>query len=270
MLIKNIINIIESVAPLSYQESWDNSGLQIGDKEASVSSVLLCTDVTDAIVDEAIEKGCGLIISHHPLLFHGLKTIQGLTFQERAVIRCIREGIAIYSSHTPMDCYLRGVSGRMAERLGISEYAILHPTQGEEVGFGVIGNLPDAIPFDELLTKVKEAFRVPAIRYIPPRGGNTAQVRRIAMCGGAGAEFADDAILQDADVFISADWKHHQFLQYDGRIGVLDIGHFESEQFTKDVIAELILTYEAPDGTCPADDLTIILAESDRSPVLAL
>lgn len=260
MLLKDIINIIESVAPLSFQETWDNSGLQIGDKEASVSSVLLCTDVTDSIVDEAIEKGSQLIISHHPLLFHGLKTIQGATFQERAVIRCIQHGIAIYSSHTPMDCYLHGVSGRMAEKMGIYSYRILHPTQGEDVGFGVLGRLPEEMAFGDLLKRVKDVFHVPAIRYIPPKDGEDAMVRTIAMCGGAAAEFAEDAIEQGAEVYISADWKHHQFLQAAGQIGVMDIGHFECEQFTKEVIAELLVEH---------DDLTVILAENDLSPVKA-
>lgn len=260
MLLKDIINIIESVAPLSNQEEWDNSGLQIGDKEASVSSVLLCTDVTDSIVDEAIAKGSQLIISHHPLLFHGLRTIQGQTMQERVVIRCIRAGIAVYSSHTPMDCWLHGVSGKMAEKLGMSDYRILHPTRDSETGFGVIGRLPSPVPFAELLAEVKSAFGPAAIRYIAPSGGEQQTVSCVAMCGGAGAEFAEDAIAQGAEVFISADWKHHQFLELAGRIGILDIGHFESEQFAKEAMAELLL---------PFDELELVLAEADKSPVKA-
>jgi len=259
--LKNIIDIIESVAPLSQQESWDNSGLQIGDKEASVSSVLLCTDVTDAIVDEAIEKGVDLIVSHHPLLFHGLKTIQGETMQERAVIRCIRSGISIYSSHTAMDCYLHGVSGRMAEKLGIYDYRILHPTESETIGFGVIGKLPEKMPFSALLQMVKERFGSSAVRYIAPKEGEETMVETIGMCGGAGAEFADEALAQGADVYISADWKHHQLLDAVGKIAVMDVGHHESEQFTKDVIAELLVEH---------DCLTVILAENDLSPVKAV
>ena len=260
MLLKDIINIIESAAPLSNQEAWDNSGLQIGDKEASVSSVLLCTDVTDAIVDEAIEKQVDLIISHHPLLFHGLKTIQGQTMQERAVIRCIRAGISIYSSHTAMDCYLRGVSGKLAEHLGITQYRILHPTLNDQTGYGVIGDLPTPLPFSDLLQLAKTALGAAAIRYIPPQGDEATLVSRIAMCGGAGAEFIEDAIRQLADVYLSADWKHHQFIENAGRIGIMDVGHFESEQFTKEAIASLLA------GT----SLTLHLAAADRSPVKAL
>ncbi|MGN0239176.1 MAG: Nif3-like dinuclear metal center hexameric protein [Paludibacteraceae bacterium] len=260
MLLKDIIHIIESAAPLSNQESWDNSGLQIGDKEASVSSVLLCTDVTDAIVDEAIAKQVDLIISHHPLLFHGLKTIQGLTMQERAVIRCIRAGISIYSSHTAMDCYLHGVSGRLAEHLGIAHYRILHPTLNDQTGYGVIGELPTPLPFSELLQRTKTALGAAAIRYIPPQGGEATLVSRIALCGGAGAEFIDDAIHQQADVYLSADWKHHQFIENAGRIGIMDVGHFESEQFTKEAVAFLL-------AGC---GLTLHLAAADRSPVKAV
>ncbi len=257
MLLGEVINIIESVAPLSIQEEWDNSGLQVGVKEAEVASVLLCTDITEAIVTEAIEKDCQLIISHHPLLFHGLKTIQGATPQERCVMRAIQHGIAIYSSHTAMDCYLHGVSGRMAEKLGISDYRILSPT-GEQVGLGVIGNLPQAIAFCDFLAQVKEAFQAPVIRYVAP---SKPLVQTIAMCGGAGSEFTATAIQQGADVYISADFKYHELQQAEGQIGVMDIGHFESEQYTKEVFAELLLLH--------APTLKIYMAEHDKSPIQA-
>ncbi len=257
MLLGEVINIIESVAPLSIQEEWDNSGLQVGVKEAEVASVLLCTDITEAIVDEAIAKDCQLIISHHPLLFHGLKTIQGATPQERCVMQAIRHGIAIYSSHTAMDCYLHGVSGRMAEKLGITDYRILSLT-GENVGLGVIGRLPAAIPFDALLARVKEAFHAPVIRYVAP---TATLVQTIALCGGAGSEFTQEAIRQGANVYISADFKYHEFQQAVGQIGVMDIGHFESEQYTKEVFAALLQAH--------APALHVIMADNDISPIQA-
>ncbi len=257
MLLGEVINIIESVAPLSIQEEWDNSGLQVGVKEAEVASVLLCTDITEAIVDESIAKNCQLIISHHPLLFRGLKTIQGATPQERCVIQAIRHGIAIYSSHTAMDCYLHGVSGHMAEKLGIKDYRILSLT-GENVGLGVIGTLPAALPFDVLLAQVKEAFHAPVIRYVAP---TKPMVQTIALCGGAGSEFIQEAIQQGADVYISADFKYHEFQQAVGQIGVMDIGHFESEQYTKEVFAALLQAY--------APALHVIMADNDISPIQA-
>ncbi|MGN1248328.1 MAG: Nif3-like dinuclear metal center hexameric protein, partial [Paludibacteraceae bacterium] len=112
---------------MSYQESWDNSGLQVGNPRADIHAALLTTDITESVVSEAISLGCNLIISHHPLLFHGVKHICGTTPQERCLIQAIRHDIAIYSAHTSMDAYLHGVSGRMAEQLGIPAYRILSP-----------------------------------------------------------------------------------------------------------------------------------------------
>ena len=253
MILKDIIDIIESVAPLSGQESWDNSGLQIGHKEADIASVLCCTDVTEAIIDEAIAKGCNLVLSHHPLLFHGLKTIQGLTFQERVVEKALRAAICVYSSHTAMDVYLHGVSGRMAEKIGITDYRILVPT-GEDIGLGVIGDLQTPVSIDRFLALVKEAFHVPAIRYTRPAGDT---IRRVALGGGACGEYFEEALAQGADAFVSAEFKHHELLAADGRIMLLDIGHFESEQYTKELFRELLA--DAP--------VNVLFAEADKSPI---
>jgi len=256
LVLEKIIDIIESVAPLSHQEEWDNSGLQIGHKDADIASVLCCTDVTEAVIDEAVNRNCQLVISHHPLLFHAIKTIQGCSFQERVVESAIRNGIAIYSSHTAMDVWIHGVSGRMAEKLGISDYSILSPTISAEVGLGVIGELEKPVPIEQFLAQVKEIFHVPAIRYTR---SVTASIKRVALAGGACAELVDTAVDAGADAFISADFRHHEFLQADGRIMVLDIGHFESEQYTKEIFRDLL-------RELPVD---IYLSEADRSPVHA-
>lgn len=254
MSANEIINIIESVAPLTQQEGWDNSGLQIGNRETEVSRCLLCTDITEAIVDEAIQKNCKMILSHHPLLFHGLKTIEGRTFQERVAIRAIQNGLVLYSSHTAMDCYLHGVSGRMAEKLGIEHYEILSRTGSEECGLGVVGNLTEALDFEEFIKKVKTTFSCPVIRYTHPL---KQQIKRVAMCGGAGSEFAENAVRAGADVYISADFKYHEFQAAEDKITVMDIGHFESEQYTKEIFAELL-----------RGKVECLFAVADRSPVL--
>ena len=251
MILKNIIDIIESVAPLSTQAEWDNSGLQIGHTDADIASVLLCTDATEAVVDEAISENCQLILTHHPLLFHPLSTIQGLTFQERVTEKAIRHGICIYSSHTPMDKYIHGISGHMAQQLGMTDYQFLTPDQ-----YGVIGNLPEPLNPEELLRIVKEKFHPAAIRYTRTV---TNRISRIAFGGGACAEFLEEAITRNADAFVTSDFKHHEFLQADGRIMLLDIGHFESEQFVKDIYRELLK--DLP--------LRIKYAKTDKSPVLA-
>lgn len=256
MKVREIIKQIESVAPLSLQEHWDNSGIQIGDIEQEVRSVLLCTDITEVILQEAIDRNCQLVISHHPLLFHGLKTIQGNTTAERCAILAIKNNISLYASHTAMDVYLHGVSGHIADRLGIERYEILSPTQPEH-GLGVVGCLPTPVPFVDFLKRVADSFHIPAMRYTAPK---QETVQRIAVCGGAGSEFIPLAIEQNADVYLSSDFKYHEFCEANGLIAVVDMGHFESEQYTKEVFAHLL----AP---C-RNRIEIVISENDRSPVL--
>ena len=251
MKVKEITKHIESVAPLSLQEHWDNSGLQIGNPEQDVCSVLLCTDITEDILWEAYEKQCQLVVSHHPLLFHGLKTIQGSTMQERCAVFAIKHNISIYSSHIPMDSYLHGVSGHIAEKLGIYDYNILAPTQ-PSAGLGVVGNLPKPIYFSVFLEQVAKIFRVRAIRYTPPV---KESVQRIAVCGGAGSEFMQRAIEQQADVYLSADFKYHEFCDSVSRIAIVDIGHFESEQFTKEIFQSILEPFQ--------QSVNLFMAEND-------
>ena len=251
---------------MSYQESWDNSGLQVGNPSADIGAALLTTDVTESVVSEAISLGCNLIISHHPLLFRGVKHICGNTPQERCIIQAIRHDIAIYSAHTSMDAYIHGVSGRMAEQLGITDYHILSNPQWSnskwsnsqiERGLGVIGNLPVPMPFHDFLSMVKARFQAPYLRYT--RAINP-EVQTIALCGGAGAEFAEEAIAQGADVFITADVKYHEMQAADGRIALVDMDHWVSEHFTRNIFQDLLQPH------LPADCPTYISA-ADCSPV---
>ena len=256
MILQDIINIIESVAPLSYQEVWDNSGLQVGDRNAEIKSALLTVDVTEAVVNEAISLGCDLIVSHHPLLFRGLKQLTGSTPQERCVEKAIRHGIAIYSAHTSMDSYLHGVSGRMAEKLGIANYRVLIPSaKDEEVGLGVIGDLAEAMDNEAFVAKVAQVFGVPggALRWVE---GNKKQVKKVALCGGAGAEFLEEAIAQGADAFVSADFKYHELQSADQRITVVDMDHWVSEHFTREIFEDLL-----------APHVNTHIASADKSPV---
>ena len=256
MILQDIINIIESVAPLSYQEAWDNSGLQVGDRNAEVHEALLTVDVTESVVNEAISLGCDLIISHHPLLFRGLKQLTGSTPQERCVIQALRHNIAIYSAHTSMDSYLHGVSGRMAEKLGIRDYRILIPsaTQGE-AGLGVIGELSQPMDNEAFVAHVAKVFAVPnaALRWVE---GGTKQVQKVALCGGAGAEFIEQAIVQGADAFVSADFKYHELQSAYQRITVVDMDHWVSEHFTREIFHELLSPY-----------ISTRIAHADKSPI---
>lgn len=257
MLLKQIIDIIESVAPRSQQEGWDNSGLQIGDSNREIHSVLLSVDVTEAVVAEAVKDGCDLIVSHHPLIFHGLKHITGSTPQERCVAEAIRHDIAIYSSHTSMDKALRGVSGRMAEMLGLHDVRILVPSVADpKVGLGVIGTLPTPMMWSGWLKHVQRVFGAEYVRYTEPV---QPMISRVALCGGAGAEFLPDAIAAGADTYLSADMKYHDLQAVAGQIMAVDIDHWVSEHFTRDIFAELL-----------NGKVDVRLSEADASPVHVL
>ncbi len=247
---------------MSYQESWDNSGLQVGNPSADIRAALLTTDITESVVGEAVSLGCNLIISHHPLLFRGVKHICGSTPQERCIIQAIRHDIAIYSAHTSMDAYIHGVSGRMAEQLGIPAYRILSNSQLSnsqlsncpiEHGLGVIGSLPAPMPYEAFLRMVKTRFQAPYLRYTRAL---TPEVQTIALCGGAGAEFAEEAIAQGADVFITADVKYHEMQAADGRIALVDMDHWVSEHFTRNIFQDLLQPH-----------LPTHISTTDRTPV---
>ena len=254
MLLKEIIDIIESVAPRRQQEGWDNSGLQVGDSNRDIHSVLLSVDVSEAVVAEAIRVGCDLIVSHHPLLFHGLKHVTGSTPQERCVAAAIRHDIAIYSSHTSMDKALRGVSGRMAVELGLKDIRILVPDAGDaQVGLGVIGMLPQPMLWSGWLRHVQQVFGADYVRYTKP---TKPTIQRVALCGGAGAEFLPNAIEAGADTYLSADMKYHDMQAAAGQIMAVDIDHWVSEHFTRDIFAELL-----------QGKVDVRVAETDASPV---
>ena len=257
MLLKEIIDIIESVAPRRQQEAWDNSGLQVGDLSREIHSVLLSVDVSEAVVAEAIRERCDLIVSHHPLLFHGLKHVTGQTPQERCVAEAIRHDVAIYSSHTSMDKALRGVSGRMAEQLGLQDIRILVPSaDDQQVGLGVIGTLPRPLLWSAWLKHVQQVFGADYVRYTEPV---QPTIQHVALCGGAGAEFIPDAIAASADTYLSADMKYHDMQAAAGQIMAVDIDHWVSEHFTRDIFAELL-----------QDKVEVKVAQTDVSPVKVL
>ncbi len=347
MKIKSIISELEKFAPLTYQEEYDNSGLLVGDKNNICKAVLLSIDVTEEVVDEAIRIGANLIISHHPIIFSGLKKITGENYIQRTVIKALKNDIAIYASHTNMDNVYSGVNGKICEKIGLTNCQILQPTKGnlkklvtfipekhadivrnavfeagagnignydfcsynsegkgsfrasdkaepfvgeknqvhyekeirfetifpvhlksqviaalmqshpyEEVaydiypldnkydnlGAGMIGNLEQALDEKEFLTKLKTIFNVSIIRHTPFLN---KKIKKVALCGGSGNFLLQQAISKNADVFISGDFKYHQFFDAEHRILVADIGHFESEQYTKDLFYD-ILTKKFP------------------------
>lgn len=255
MLLREIINSIESVAPRSAQEQWDNSGMQIGDTGREIQSVLLTTDVTPEVVNEAIAYGCQLIISHHPLLFHGLKQVCGQTPQACVVEQAIKHDIAVYSAHTSLDSVPGGINTRLADMLGIQDYQILVPSAANGgQGLGVIGLLPISMTYDEFLALVRDTLSATYIRFTRPA---CERVQRIALCGGSGAEFIEDAVRQGADVYLTADCKYHDFQSADGRIGLVDIDHWVSEQHAREIFRDIL----APLG------VKCIISRQDQTPI---
>ena len=343
MKISDIVSCIEKIAPPSYQESYDNSGLIIGDKNTEVKGVLVCLDATEDVVDEAITLGFNLIIAHHPIIFAGLKKINGNNYVERTVIKAIKNDIAIYAVHTNLDNVMyMGVNSKIAEKLGLQNCRILSPKKGilkklytyaphnaadkvrealfaagagdignysecsfsvdgigtfkgsdlsnpvigergirhsepeqkievilpayregailaalfeahpyeevayeivsldnsfKEVGSGLIGELAVAEDSLRFLEQLKEKMNCECVRHTAI---HKKEIKKIAVCGGSGSFLLKQAIAAGADVFVSADFKYHEFFDAEKRIIIADIGHFESEQFTIELFYELL------------------------------
>ncbi len=245
MKIKDITDAIEEFAPLDLQESYDNSGLIVGRWDDEVHKALLAVDVNDEVMDEAEREGCDIIITHHPIVFRALKRFNSSDMTQRCVERAIRRGIALYACHTNLDSTPGGMSWRLAEMMGVAELEVLQVTDAaRNSGFGVVGNLPQAVDTLEFMRRVKEMFHVGAVRYSDIA---TQQVRRVAVCTGSGASLIGDACRAGADIYITADMKYHEFTLPDKALTVADIGHFESEycaiQILFDILSKKLITF---------------------------
>ena len=343
MTLAELCKFLDSTVPLSFQESYDNAGLQLGNPSMELTGALLTIDVTEEVISEAGNAGCNLIISHHPVIFGGIKKLAGRDYTERLVAKAIKDDIAIYSSHTNLDAAEFGVSRKMAEKIGLTRVKPLVPLKGRllklvtfipeayldrvrdaifEAGAGVIGNydrcgftlpgtgsfrpgenttpfsgekgrlhfenevrfetilyshlrvsviraLLDAHPYEEVAydlyplendnipagmgcigelpsaTAGKEfirsaaaAFGAGGLRYT---GLTDRQIRKVALCGGAGSSMIRDAVSAGADAFVTGDIKYHSFFDADGKLLLLDIGHYESEKFTTEILYDLII-----------------------------
>ena len=253
------IKELERFAPLPLQESWDNAGLQVGLTETEVSGALLCLDVNERIVDEAVRKGCNLIVSHHPLLFRGLKTISDLTDVQRTVMKVIENHLCVVSMHTNMDNAKGGVNFRIAEKLGLSDIEFFASKQvdGIEAGSGVTGLLTDPMAADDFVLAVKKAFGVECAMCNELL---RRPVRKVAICGGAGDFLLDEALKAGADAFITGEMHYHQYFGYEQKIQICVIGHYQSEQFTAEVFEEIIRE------NCP--EVKTYIAETNTNPIL--
>jgi dinuclear metal center YbgI/SA1388 family protein len=341
--IKDLIAELEQFAPLAYQESYDNCGLLTGSPETEVRSVLITLDVTEEVIDEAIEKGCNLIIAHHPIIFKGLKKLTGSNYVERTVIKALKNDIAIYAIHTNLDNVMGGVNSKICRKLELKNTSILapkvhqlkklitfipvekteevlkavynagagqignysecsfriegvgsfkpneaaNPTIGsanktefvkenrvevifpgylesrvlsalikahpyeepafdvnllennnKEIGSGMIGELEKVLDEMDFLQHLKEKMGLNVIRHTKLSG---KKISKVAVCGGAGSFLLKHAVKAGAQVFVSADFKYHEFFDAENNIVIADIGHYESEVYTKELIYELLI-----------------------------
>jgi dinuclear metal center YbgI/SA1388 family protein len=343
MKLKELTQYLDSEIPLSFQEEYDNSGLQVGDPEKEIKSALLTLDVTEAVIDEAVENGDDFIISHHPVIFSGIKKLSGKTFTERIIFKAIKNEVSIYSAHTNLDVFGCGVSRKMAEKLNLQNIEVLAPLKGRllklvtyipeshlnvvreaifNAGAGVIGNydscgyvsqgtgsfrggdqanpfvgekgklhfeneirfetvllshlketvikaLLDSHPYEEVaydiyslenknvdfglgctgelsteltgeefLKLISGVFDSRGVRFSKPTGRN---LKKIALCGGAGISLLQAAISSGADAFVTADVKYHNYFDAENRILLVDTGHYESEKFSTEILYDLII-----------------------------
>ena len=356
--IKDIVQYLSQIAPPAYQESYDNAGLITGNQADEVTGILISLDATEEIIDEAIEKGCNMVVAHHPIVFKGLKKITGKNYVERVIIKAIKNDIAIFAAHTNLDNVAHGVNHKISEKLQLTKTRILSPKRGtlekivafvpqthcqsvldalyavgvgnignyqecsfrvqgtgtfspkegaqpfigqahqreevqeerieaifpshlrgsvvqqlkkahpyeevayylsaldnqnQEIGSGMIGELPEAMPPKAFLLYLKERMNLQLVRHTKILDGD---IKTVALCGGAGSFLVPAAIAQKADVFISGDFKYHEFFDADGHLMIADIGHYESEVFTKDLFYEILSEKFSSFALCLSETVT--------------
>ncbi|MBD5282107.1 MAG: Nif3-like dinuclear metal center hexameric protein [Bacteroides sp.] len=232
--IRNIIEAIEEAAPRSLQEQWDNSGLLCGRADVPCSGVMVCLDVTPEVVAQAIENHCNLIISHHPLIFKGIKAVSDTTPQGLALIMAIKNDVAVYCAHTSLDNAPApwGVSHEMASMLGATVDSVISPT-----GTGVIATLPAPMAAEQFIDRVKETFTAPCVRHsaLPSR-----PISKVALGSGACGFLIPDAIAAGAQAIVTSDVRYHDFLDFGKAILIVDLTHFDTEKITKAIFKRII------------------------------
>jgi dinuclear metal center YbgI/SA1388 family protein len=257
MKIAQIIKIIEEFAPLSLQEDFDNSGLQVGDVSQKLQNILLCLDVTQEVIDEAIELDCNLIISHHPLLFRPLRTLTGQNYIERCVMKACKNDLVIYAAHTNLDNAPGGMNFYLAEKIGLQNIRFLKPIlQDESItqnaqeagllrdarndaigGSGAIGELLAPEGEVSFLERMKEILQLKSVKHSPFTG---KMIRKVALCSGSGAFLIPDAKEAGADVFLTGEARYNDYYDVEDQLLLAVLGHYETEHYTKELFFDII------------------------------
>lgn len=257
---------LERIAPLPLQEGYDNAGLQIGLTGTDISGVLLCLDVTEEVLREAVDLDCNLVVSHHPLLFSGLKRVGDASQVERCVRLAIENGIAVYSAHTNLDNAEDGVNYEAAERLGLMDVELVAPRRvtvcidGRETqvraGSGIVGHLAQEEDSLAFLQRVKQVFQVECLMHNELLG---RPVQSVVFCGGAGDFLLPEALKMQADAFLTGEMHYHRFFGHEQEIQIGVLGHYQSERFTIDLLCRML------GGVFP--ELPMFVTQADTNPV---
>ncbi len=242
--IVDIAEFLEQWAPLSSAQSYDNVGLQVGDPVVAVERGLIALDMTPAVLDEADALRASLVITHHPLIFQPLRHITPRTYASSLALRLAASGIALYSIHTNLDAASGGVSFALAETLGLRNLEFLDSADhdGRALGLGAVGDLDTPVPLEEFLFCVADRLGAASLRYAGDPG---AAIERVAVCGGAGADFVRAALAAKADAYVTSDVKYHRFfdvLDNQGQpvMAFIDAGHYETEAMTEELLRKTL------------------------------
>ncbi|MBP5650957.1 MAG: Nif3-like dinuclear metal center hexameric protein [Bacteroidales bacterium] len=239
MKIKEVLQFLESKFPLQWQEDFDNSGMQCGDKEQEITGAVVCFEFSDAVIEEAIRLKANLIVAHHPLIFgNGLKKIEPTDRVGRMVCKAIENRLVLYSMHTNVDSGIGGGNDAFAQKLKLQNARVLDPkiVEGEFnglVGLGKVGELPHAMSVPEFVAYVKDCLGLQVVKY---SGDINRPVKTVAVCGGAGSSLIRQAMRSGADAYVTGDIRYHDFFITDNQMLILDVGHFEGEHFIKDIL----------------------------------
>lgn len=256
-----MLDALERFAPLPLQEDFDNAGLQVGLTEAEVSGALLCLDITEEIIQEAIDLKCNLIVSHHPLIFRPLKRVAGLDPVQRCVMNAITHGITLISMHTNMDNAVGGVNYKIAEKMGLEEVELMETrTVGDTLcGSGVTGTLREPMTAADFIHMLKNEFHVECVMA---NSLLDRPIRKVALCGGAGDFLLPNAIAIGADAFVTGEMHYHQYFGHEGEIQICVIGHYQSEQFTAEIFRDII--------QCECPGVVCHIAHTNTNPIIYL
>ncbi len=239
--VKELYHYLDSVAPFKYQEEYDNAGIIVGNPDMPIQNVLVALDSTESVILEAVSRGCNVVVAHHPILFRGIKRLNYQHYIDKTIIAAIKHDIAIVAIHTNLDNVLvNGVNQEIANKLNLVNTTILLPKQaveGRSIGSGILGELAAGQNPIAFLQFVKETMQCGTIKYTDLCKD---QIKKVAICGGSGYFLLQAAKQQEADIYITSDIKYHEFFEANSEIILADIGHYESEQYTIELLARLI------------------------------